>query len=238
MKLFKITFFFVILSFSSFAKDSTSVGFKRFVIGIYASPDYCFRTLTNNDGSSNSADIINFREEIEIPMLSYTAGADLSYFIKKQFAISLGVNFSQKGYKTKSFTLTDINGSSLGATQFRYNYNYIEVPVKAIFVFGKNKIRFLASAGVTSAFLLYQQTISKTEDYNGTKESKKGKPNYIYNPFNLFLNGSAGVDFKLGTKIGLKIEPTYSYGLFQTIDAPITEYLWSAGLNVGFYIGF
>ena len=232
MKLFKITFLFILLSFSAFAGDSTGVPFKRFAFGIHGSPDYCFRSLSNLTYSTN------FRDEIEVPMLGYTIGADFSCFIKKQFAISLGVNFSQKGYKTKNFILTDNNGTSLGENQYRYNYNYIEVPLKADFVFGKNKIRFLASAGVTSAFILYQQTINKSEYSDGKKYTHKEKPNYIYNPFNLFLNGSIGIDCKLGKKMGLRIEPTYSYGLFETISASYSEHLWSAGLNIGWYIGF
>lgn len=235
MKLFRITCLFILLSLSAFAKDSTSVEFKRFAIGIHGSPDYCYRKLKAINPNIQS--IIAYREETEFPAFGYTAGADLSFFIKKQFAISLGVNFSQKAYQTELYTMVDNNGIALGKVKFRYTYNYIEIPVKANFILGKKKIRFIASAGVSSAFLLYQQTISKYEYIaGGLKETKKGQPNYIYNPFNLFLNGSIGIDCQLGKKMGLRIEPTYNYGLLQTIDASITEKLWSAGLNIGCYI--
>jgi hypothetical protein len=173
-------------------------------------------------------------------MIGYTAGADLSFHFKKIFAVSLGVNFSQKGYKTKPIDVVSANSpeTSLGKAIIRYNYNYIEIPLKANFIFGKKKIRFLASAGISSAFMLYEQTKSILKYNSGGKENKKGKPNYIYNPFNLFLTGSIGVDLKLGKKMGLKVEPTYSYGLLQTIDAYITEHLWNAGLDIGGYIRF
>lgn len=238
MKLFRITFLFILLSFSSFAKDSTTVEFNRFALAIHASPDYCYRTLKVISTNSITTSISEVRNKNEIPMLGYTAGADLSYFIKEQFAISLGVNYSLKGYINKSISLSDANGNIIGNGYFKYNYNYIELPLKANFIVGKKKVRFLVGAAATCSFLLYQQTNSKYEYNDGTKVISKGKPNYIYNPFNLFLTGSIGVDIALGKKVGLKIEPSYSYGLFQTIDAPITEYLWGAGLNIGCYIGF
>lgn len=235
MKPLKIALLFLIFCFSATAKDSTTVEFKRFALGIHGSPDYCFRKLKAIN--PNIQPIIAYREETEFPAFGYTAGAELSFFIKKQFAISLGANFSQKAYQTELYTMVDNNGMPLGKVKFRYTYNYIEIPFKANFILGKKKIHFIASAGVSSAFLLYQQTISKYEYIAGDlKETKKGQPNYIYNPFNLFLNGSIGIDCQLGKKMGLKIEPTYNYGLLQTIDASITEKLWSAGLNIGCYI--
>jgi hypothetical protein len=46
---------------------------------------------------------------------------------------------------------------------------------------------------------------------------------------------SAGVDYKLNNKMHLLAEPTFRYGIIKTKDAPVTEHLWNAGLNVGFY---
>lgn len=233
MKAIKITLLFLILCFSAFAKDSTTVEFKRFALGIHASPDYCYRTLSNTNYVTTS-----FREKFEVPMWSYTGGVDLSYFIKKQFAVSLGVNYSQKGYTSMPLDVSSVAAPevSIGKARYRYNYNYIELPVKATFILGKKNIRVLTSIGATSAFMLYQQMNFKIKYNDGSKETIKGKPNYIYNPFNLFLNGSIGIDCTLGKKMGLRIEPTYSYGLLGTIDSYYSEHLWSAGLNIGCYI--
>lgn len=236
MKLYRITFLFILLSFSAFAGDSTKAEFKRFAFGVHGSPDYCFRTLKTNGTNSIFSSIVDSRNKNEVPVLGYTIGANLSYFIKKQFAISLGVNCSRKGYINESIALTDVNGTVVGNGYFKYNYYYVELPLKANLIFGEKKIRFLVGAAAKPSFLLYQQTNSTFVYNDGTKAINKGKPNYIFNPFNLFLEGSVGVDIQLGKKMGVKIEPTYSYGLLQTIDAPITEYLWSYGFNVGWHI--
>ncbi len=232
MKSLRITLLFIVLSSSAIAKDSTTVEFKRFALGIHGSPDYCFRSLSSIVYSTL------WRDAFEKPMLGYTGGIDLSYFIKKQFAVSLGVNYSQKGYGSHEINIAYAYSPEtiIGTGKYRYNYNYIEIPVKANFVFGKNKIRFITSLGASPAFMLYQRTNLKIKYIDDTRENKKGKPNYIYNPFNLFLNGSIGIDCKLGKKMGLRIEPTYSYGLFETINASYSEHLWNAGLNIGCYI--
>ena len=240
MRTLKTIFFFLILSFSAFANDSTKVEFKRFAVGIHASPDYCYRKLSLLASNPLTVSQLDYRNNNEIPMIGYTAGIDLSYYLKKQFAVSLGVNFSQEGYKTKPIPVTTVINpyTEVGKEISRYNFNYIEIPLKANFVFGKKKIRFLASAGITSAFFIYQRTLNETKYDSGGKSTTKEKPDYIYNPFNLFLTGSIGVDFKLGKKSGLKLEPFYSYGLLETINAPITENLSNAGLTLEYYLRF
>jgi hypothetical protein len=216
------------------------VEFKRFSIGIHFSPDYCYRKLTLLTATDYTSSAFKYRNRNEIPMTGFSAGADLSFYLKKYFAVSLGVDFSQKGYQTKPIDVVTIANpdSAIGKVKFRYNYNYITIPLKANFIFGKKNVRFLASAGITSAFMIYQRTIFKYMYDDGTKSSKKDLPNYIYNPFNLFLTGSIGVDLLLGKKMELAIEPTYCYGLRQTISAAITEHLWNAGLNIGWHIRF
>ena len=58
---------FTLLTFVGFAQrtpNEVQAGtFKRFEIGISSSPEICYRTLLNNDGSENSTSIINYRNE-------------------------------------------------------------------------------------------------------------------------------------------------------------------------------
>jgi hypothetical protein len=46
---------------------------------------------------------------------------------------------------------------------------------------------------------------------------------------------SAGAEYKIKNKMYVRIEPTFRYGVLKIIDAPVTAYLWNAGLNMGFY---
>lgn len=235
MKIIKITLFLLTFSFSAFAKDTTSVDFKRFAFGINASPDYCYRNLYSLIHSTTNLD------DFEKPMLSYTGGMNLSYFITKHFAISLGVNFSQKGYRTSEFGVTTVEHpeGGIGKGRYRSNYNYIGIPLRVNFVLGKKKVRFLVSHGLTPSFLLFEKTNLKIKYYDGSKETKRGINSDHTIPFNLFHDISFGIDIKLGKKAGLKIEPTYCYGLLDSgRSVRYAENLYSYGLNIGYYIGF
>ena len=237
MKFLKIFLFFLILSFSAFASDSAAV-FKRWSIGINGSPDYCYRRLVMGGHNNATYNLANYKNSNEQGMFAYTGGMNVAYALNKSFAISLGLNYSQKGFQTTPIDVVSVSApeTSIGKATYRYNYNYVSIPVKAHFIYGKKKIRLSASAGITSAFLIYQQTLLKINYNDGTNSTKKGVTDYIYNPFNLFMTVGVGTDIKLGKKMGLKVEPTYNYGFFRVLDGSIHEYLWDAGLNVGCYI--
>ena len=247
MKILKTVLFFLFISLSDLASDSTKVEFKRFTFGIFASPDLDYRNLTANTQENypqvsyynrpypnNYYNTAIDRNKIEIPKLGFTVGTNLSYYFMKHFALSLGASFARKGYCTRD----SYYGTSRPKGNFeRYQFNYIEIPLKANFNFGKKKIRFVVSAGATSAFLLYEQTSVRQQTLNfGKKRYKDIK--YSFNSFNLFPTGSIGIEFKIAKKIRLQIEPTFSYGLMSTINSYYDENLWSAGLNIGCYIPF
>lgn len=213
MKVINITLLFLILCFSATAKDSTTVEFKRFAFGIHASPDYC---------SSNNRS----------PIIAYSFGEDISFYINKKFAVSLGINFSQKGYSVQLNTYNSFG--SQYAYSIRHNFNYLEIPLKANFLFGEKKVQLLMSAGLTSAFLLFEQPV-----YLGSGSAySRSAPNYNFTPFNLFVNGGLGANFILGKKVSLRVIPTFNYGMIATSGIPAPERLWSAGLNVGCHIRF
>lgn len=57
-----------------------------------------------------------------------------------------------------------------------------------------------------------------------------------YRKLNLSPLISAGFDYRLNNKRSLKVEPTFRYGILKTIEAPVSENIWNAGLNIGYYI--
>ena len=84
-------------------------------------------------------------------------------------------------------------------------------------------------------FLLNVKQTSNYEYANGKTEKKSQSSKSGFNKVDISPMVSVGVDYKLTNKIHLLAEPTFRYGAVKTKDAPVTENLWSAGLNVGFY---
>lgn len=227
--------FFLFQSCLSFSQVTTEEPARHLFIGLAFSPDYCFRSLNNNDLSGSSNAVINERNEIETPRIGCTAGIVLGYRFKKPLMLETGVRYSLQGYQTKEISLTTLNGNgtfeSAGSVRFTYNYNYIEIPLKASFLFGKKKIHFIAGGGLAAGIFLYERQL--TERISPERKISKDSPNYIYNPFNLYVIASAGLDIQLGKRFSLNIQPNFKYGLLQIIDQPVSGHLWSAGLNAG-----
>lgn len=219
--LFVALFFPVIVN----AQDTTQVTTqknKRVFIGVNFSPDYCSGRLTNP--------ILNNLGLKAIPKFGYTSGINVCYVITKHISIEAGVQYSKKEYFVKTdLTFGDMIDRRRG---FVYNtntnnpniYHYLDIPLKANFVFGKKKLRLISSVGLTTGVFL-----------NATSSSFFVGSNY--SRINLSPTVSCGIDYKMNHRMCLRIEPTLRYGILKVSNDLATQYLWNAGLNISYYFG-
>jgi hypothetical protein len=210
---------------------------QKILIGFSFSPDYTSRTLKNNDGSPSSDLVIKSRKDNEIANFGYTTGLNVCFNFSQLVGFETGIQFSNKGFKTKNQDLTYFPPNPNLPTKSKsiYAFQYIGIPLKAKFSFGKSKVRFVSSVGFLTNFLLNVKQTTNYEYANGKTEKKSQSSKSGFNKVDFSPMVSVGVDYKLTNKIHLLAEPTFRYGAVKTKDAPVTENLWSAGLNVGFY---
>jgi len=213
--------------------------FKRVQIGFNVSPDICYRTLKNTNGSSLSDSNIEQRNNRETIKLGYTAGLNVCFNINKSIGLKTGVQYSNKGYQTKfqDLIFEQPDPSLPNKVKFIYNFHYIDIPVKANFTIGnKKRFSFFTSAGIITNILIKEsQTV--VSEYSDRTDRKIESTNYGYNKLNISPAISIGVDYKINTKMNLRIEPTFRYGVLKLIDASVTTYLYSGGININYYFG-
>jgi hypothetical protein len=210
---------------------------QKILIGFSFSPDYSFRKLKNGDGNSSTDLVIKSRNEMEIAKFGYTTGLNVCFKFSQSVGFETGIQFSSKGYKTKDQDLVFFppDASLPTKQQTIYAYQYIGLPLKARFSFGKNKVRFISGIGVAANFLLNVKQTFKYEYADGKTEKKSQSSKSGFRSVDISPFVSIGVDYKLNDQFLLFAEPAFRYGLIKTKDAPVTEKLWSAGLNIGFY---
>lgn len=210
---------------------------QKILIGFNFSPDYGSRTLKNNDGSSSSNLVIKSRNDIEVAKFGFTTGLNVCFNLSQLVELETGIQFSNKGFKTKNQDLVYFppNPSLPTKAKTNYTYEYIGIPLKAKFSFGKDKIQFLSSIGFMTNFLLNVKQTNIYEYSNGKTEKKKQTSASGFKKVDISPMVSVGIVYKLNNKIHLLAEPTFRYGVLKTKEAPVTENLWSAGLNFGFY---
>lgn len=210
---------------------------QKILIGYNFSAGYSFRNIKNSDGSTSNGFTVNSRNDIEVAKFGYSTGLNFCLNVSKYIAFETGIQYSNKGYQTKKQDLIYFppNPSAPVKAKFSYAYQYLGIPLKAKFFFGKSNLRFVAGIGFTTSVLLNIKNSTAYEYAGGNTEKKTQSSTSGFNKVDLSPMISAGIDYKLSHKMHVFAEPEFRYGLINTKDATITEKLWSAGLNVGFY---
>ena len=219
-------------------KKVSTADFKRVQIGINFSPDICFRLLKNNDGSSTSDIGIKRSNENEIVKFGYTAGLNVCFNIIKFVGIETGIQYSNKGYQTKTidYTFGQPNPFAPKEGKFIFNFHYIDIPLKVNFTIGKKKVRFFTSVGLTTNIFI-KETQTSILKYTDRTDRITKPTSYDYNRINISPTISLGIDYKINSRMNLRIEPIFRYGVLKIIDAPVTGYLYNGGLNISYYFG-
>lgn len=73
--------------------------------------------------------------------------------------------------------------------------------------------------------------------YSDRKDKQKSPTNFDYNKVNISPTVSVGFDYKINSRMNLRVEPTFRYGVLKITKTPVTGYLYSGGLNVSYYFG-
>lgn len=195
-------------------------------VGITFSPDYCFRTLksnTSNDWMKESVDTL------EVAKFGYTSGINVVYLLNNRITLATGVLLANKGEKTKKYF-----GSHAQIFNYNSQYYYLDIPVKFNYYILNKKLKLFLTGGLSANVFIthkvtqiagYTNDDKKTAFYNKSGLSK-------INPS--FLVGF-GIDCALTNKWYFKLEPLYRRSITPIANAPIKKYLYSAGLNFGFF---
>ena len=94
-------------------------------------------------------------------------GITYDYLFKKHFSASADIIYNQRGF-TNDIIFTDDLGNPTGRKEIiKLNYDYITIPLKVGFNYGKTVYGF-ANLGLTPSILVDAKTITPTYDYNGT----------------------------------------------------------------------
>lgn len=212
---------------------------KKWELGFVFSPDFCYRSLKNNSDSDYIDNFIEHRNENESAKLGLTTGFNICYHLNNKFGVEGGLQYSIKGYSTNwLMTRTASPDPSLPvSSRAKYNYHYLDIPIKTNVTFGENRLKFTASAGMIASFFIKEMQVMINNYSDGSRKSSNTRT-YLYDYRSAYLSAtlSGGIDYAINDKIHFKAEPTFRYGITSIIDAPIKGYLWSVGLNMGSYI--
>ena len=216
-------------------------------VGAFISTDLAFRTLSNNDGSQTSDDIIESRNEREVCKFGYTAGLTYGFTYNRKLGFETGFQYANMGYQTNRNELVfgdlidprrGFGHSASGPntpTHARLvdHFEYVGIPIALKYWSGTEKWRFSASLGASANYLIKASSTLVLYYENETPERSNQTSPTDYEKFNITPFVGAGVEYQLNERMSLNVMPTVRYGVLNIIDAPITPKLYNGGLQFG-----
>ena len=231
-----ILFLFVLLNAS--AQNETPAEYKKIMLGLSFSPDYCSRVLKSKP-SYNS--FVEERNDTEIPKFGFTTGLNLLMRLDRKLDLESGIFYSNKGYKTQKQNLfwLDNNKDVPVNYQVIYTYQYFDIPLKLNYYFITSRIRFFLTSGISLNIFNRQQIKLKLEEANGNRSSSLSQNDLGFSSVNLELLTGVGMFYTLSDRMHLKVQPIYRTSLTSlTSSTMINEKLYSIGVDIGFYFTF
>jgi hypothetical protein len=241
-----------------YAGDTTAhKQFNRVYVGASFTPGISYRLLSHNyyapdpeapTGLSEKEIqkyIIDSRNQREKVGFGFDVGAKVGVRLTSFLSIESGIHYARKTYTQKITNLTfgsQWNGNGYDTVDNGYYirltdvYHYIDIPLGLNFNFGKKKIRGIVNAGATFNVLIAKTIKSKSNIPQSTSGIRPDR--YPFSQFNLSPFLGIGFEYEINSLMSLRIMPTAQIQALKNIDTPITERLWSAGINTCLLFSF
>jgi hypothetical protein len=164
-------------------------------------------------------------DSIEKPNLGNSTAVLANIGLSERFQLNTGLSRAKMGYQYKE-------GSLIGHTYYREEYNFIELPVHLIYKTNSKKSYCYMSIGLTSAFVYNSSARYKLE---GQNNELRMKLNSNITDFQFTTRFGLGMSFYLSEYWNLKSELFYNQALQSISNGPIKKSLFSTGLNFGLF---
>jgi len=204
-------------------------------LGFFFSPNYSYRHLEYDDSMIN---IVEAREFYEKPAFGFNTGLRIFFNVTPWLEIESGSQLYQQTHKLKDVPIMFYD-SIMGYSTGKYEYNYICLPLKLNFYYKNKKFYIGASIGCMLDFYINARLKSRVEYNDGVKEIIISDINYL-DPYKTAFNvmGSVFTGYDFNNKWSIRLEPIFRYSLTPIEDAPIQQYNYSLGGQLGIIYNF
>ena len=206
---------------------------RKFQISASFSPNVAFRTLKAVEEINPIVNLKTDRDEIETPRFGYQCGIRFGYYFIKNVGLETGVLYARKGYQS---IWQEDSDNSINEWRYRQTFECIDFPLLINVRSNHRKVRFVANVGIIFNHLVRDNEVSEVRYTNETKGKFFYPSQGAYKSFNLSGTFGFGLDVPVTSRLGFQIKPNFRYGFLKIIEAPLTGYVWDAGLELRLYV--
>ncbi len=204
---------------------------SKFSIGLNISPNYSYRTLSYDE---EGREIVEFREEYEDPGFGFNTGVAVQYVMNERVELALNAQVSRQTHIFKDLLVTDVIGSQVGRLNWYYSYYYLEVPARVNYHFLKGDFFGYVTAGASVNFLLKDEIRTEINFDNGESDERTTETSIQnFKETTIGLIGGFGFGYHLNEKWDARMEPVFRYSLTPLAEAPIDQFNYSIGYQIG-----
>jgi hypothetical protein len=227
---FSFTLLLIVFSFSILAQDSIP-STSKFRLSAHFSPNYCYRTLEHEEEYQV---IVDAREENELASFGFNTGIAMNFYFTDRFASELGIQFSRQTTASLHKELVDQFLQPIGDVYIEYRNNYIELPFTLKYHVIDKKLFSYVFMGASINILVQEKSKTWTYYPDGSKDIRTfNSLDYDSYPTTISLIGGLGLGYKISQKINFTAEPIFRRSITPLTDAPISQYNYSIGLQLG-----
>jgi hypothetical protein len=225
----------LILPLHVFSSEGDSIRSDKFQLGLLYSPELSYRTLK---ADAEYAWLKEAQDRMDIPRYGFSAGVYFGYRLSTRLALEIQALYSDKGSKIKenfmeNHHLQDYWEKVPYQNHMIYHYNYLDIPVKLNYCLTSGKVKFYLAAGMSlnaflnqkkKTYILYEDGSSKTFRTASTRGLEK---------MNFAILAGFGIGYQLSEGYQFKFEPVFKHSINSIVNAPVRNYLCSAGMQIG-----
>lgn len=220
---------------------SFAISQKNQSIDFVSGMNITYRYLSSNPGNPNTPVIIKTRNKRERPNFNWTIGFNYNKNLGENYVFKSGIRLSKLGYNIKiqkesllwpsQISNPNDEGEDIGDIKLYYNYLYAEIPVAIRYEGSKKRFTPYIEVGFTPMWLLQNSRHFITDSMTNVSF---GPPNNAkFNRIQIAAILSFGYNYQFNETIQIFAQPTIRYHLTKLVDAPISEFLYSSGLEFG-----
>jgi len=228
MKIKLITTLLFLISCNLYSQTYQSIDF---ITGLEISD----RILSLEDPEGIPIELINFRQENEIPKFNWRLGGNFNQRINKSYIFKTGLRLSSIGFKYKGITTLAFPGgpsSNLTEIHFKQDFLFFEFPLAVRKEFSNGKWIPFIEAGILPSIYLVSKATS-VSDVERRVLYDTGINNQAFNKFQLAGFISFGLNYSLNEEVQLFCQPAFRYHFTNLYDANWKVRLFNYGLELG-----
>ena len=208
-------------------------------IGLRFSPEFCYRSIDDTEGSLYGYWTSEGRNKVELPQFGLTTGLRVGYLLGDHLSIETGLQYQHRGYHTKrnQYIMPAVNAQPLGYVTYSRDYHSLGIPLGLNYTIGQKKLRVLLSLNAAADYIVRAKSVSKMEGPYGVDIDNS--PDRHLRKFNIYATGGCGVEYAYSEIISFRAEAVYRRSMMK-IGKPVMaiyepKYLWNSGIDFGIY---